>query len=99
MPNCFQLFSTVNPQGGAVSLNKIDEEVCTLLGAEVHPKFYGGTGDNAFNWFDTIGYQIACGKSLGSSELREYYTTSSLWKEELPVILKIMDYLEENYTS
>src|SRR4051812_30972376 len=98
MPQCFQLFNKVNSQE-AVSLNRIDEEVCNLLGSQVHDRYYGGTGENSFNWFDTIGFQIACGKPLGSEELKEYYTSSSLWKKELPVILRILEYLESNYTS
>ncbi len=74
MPQCFQLFplnSDSPKESGAVSLSRIDEEICQLLGSQVHDRFYGGTGENSFNWFDTIGFQIACGKPLGSSELRD----------------------------
>lgn len=98
MANCFQLF----PKGSttAISLNKLDEEICEILNVPVHPKHYGGGFvEGAFNWFDTIGFTIAMGKSLEEGEVREHYRNSDLWQEELPVIEKILDYLEENYTS
>jgi len=92
MPSCFKLFKKTD--GQAQSLNKLDEEICTLLGVPVHPKKYGG---HIYNWFDTVGFQIATGKDLGSQELRDHYL-SPMWIEDTWII-KVIDYLEDNYTS
>ena len=100
MPSCFQLFK----DGEAQSLNKIDEEICNLLGVEVDSICYGGKPNDikSFNWFDTIGFTIATSdeKFLGSQELKDHYTKNSMWnKEEIEKILKIIEYLETNYSS
>jgi hypothetical protein len=58
MPNCFQLIRKTDPQAGPVSLNLIDREVCDYMGVECRPARY------AYGWFDTIGFQIASGKSF-----------------------------------
>ena len=58
MPRCFQLLDKQTNE--AISLNLIDEQICKdVLNVPPHPKFYGG---DTFNWFDTIGFQIAMGK-------------------------------------
>lgn len=89
MPNCFQLLK----DGSPVSLNKLDEDICKdVLHVEPHPKFYGG--ENQINWFDSIGFQIAMGKELGTEELRK-----EVIDYEMPQLVKILDYLEERYTS
>jgi len=96
----FQLLSktTKEPQ----YLSQIDELICAqCLNVPVHPKKYGGDGSgNSFNWFDTIGYMLASGKSLedGDNSVREYYRSSRLWAEELPIIEKIIDFLQARYT-
>ena len=99
MPSCFKLLDKQTKE--AVSLNKIDENICKeVLGIPVHDKKYGGGYvPGSFNWFDTIGFQIATGKPLGSQELRDHYLKSDMWAEEAPVIGKILDHLEARYTS
>ncbi len=97
--DCFQLFK--KGESSAVSLNKIDEEICmNVLNVSVDDKKYGGGFvENGFDWFNTIGFQMSQGKALGSQELKDYYSTSTLWAEEAPIIEKIITYLENNYSS
>jgi hypothetical protein len=99
MPSCFQLLDKQSNE--AVSLNKLDEDICKdVLNVPVHEKKYGGGYvKGAFNWFDTIGYHIATGMPLGSQELRDHYLKSDIWAEEAPIISKILDYLEARYYS
>lgn len=93
MPSCFQLFSKDNPTD-AVSLSKVDEEICSLLNIPVHNRFYG---NGEVNWFDTIGYMIATSNDLqlGVPELRDKMKDWELDKR----FFQALDYLEENYTS
>lgn len=96
MPQCFELFN--KHTGESVCLNVLDEQICKdVLNVPVHPRLYGGEG--GFNWYDTIGFQIACGKQLGSQELRDHYLKSDMWADEAPVIERILNYLEDNYRS
>ena len=95
MPKCFELIDKTTNQ--KTCLNKVDEEVCSLLNSDVHPKRYGGTGANAFNWFDSIGLQIATLQPDSFAPVRKYYSESSIWKEEWPTIKKIIDFLESKY--
>tara|TARA_R110002167_G_scaffold1337_1_gene5922 strand:+ start:12689 stop:12994 length:306 start_codon:yes stop_codon:yes gene_type:complete len=97
MSNNFQLID--NKTNEAVAVNQIDKEICDLLDVDVHPKFYGG---DQYNWFNTIGFQIAMGKPLGSEELRDYITDTSPngWSKEWAEMGKtVLDYLESTYTS
>jgi hypothetical protein len=93
MPNCFQLF--LKGSSEPVSLNKIDEELCQLLGKPVHFKQY------VVMWYDVIGWTIAVnGYALGSKELREKVEEyDKLMDEDQGALIKCLDYLEENYTS
>jgi len=92
MANYFQLFKKGSDL--AEELNSVDEAICAHLGKQVHPEKY------CCGWFDTIGYLIASGRPLGGDELRikvnEWYEHS---EEKLQVALKILTFLEENYTS
>jgi len=99
MPSCFQLLD--KQTGEAVSLNRLDESICTeVLNVPTHDHMYGGGYvPGGFNWFDTIGFQIATGKPLGSQELRDHYLKSEIWADEAPVIGRVLDYLEARYTS
>lgn len=96
---CFKLYSKETNE--AVSLNKLDEDICNeVLNVPVHEtKYGGGYVEGAFNWFDTIGFQIASGKDLGSQELRDHYLKSDMWAEEAPIVERILNYLEERYRS
>ena len=93
MPSCFQLLDKVSNQ--PVSLSLVDELICReVYQTEPHPKWYGG---DVFNWFDSIGFQIATGKSL--VQVREYYNSNPLWAEELPYIIPALIYIESNYNA
>ena len=100
MAQNFQLISLTT--GQPVPFTEIDEQICqNILKIPAHPKNYGGsyTDRKAFNWFDTIGFQIACGKPLHSDKLLEYYQTSDIWQEDLNVIIEIIYLLRKPYES
>lgn len=82
-----------------VRLSLLDDEICrNVYNVEPHPKLYGST---VFNWYDTIGFMLATGMSLedGDNSVRNHYVNSDLWKEELPIINQVIDYLQSKYTS
>jgi len=94
MAQCFQLLDKQTNE--AVSLSVIDEQICNeVLHTPVHPKYYGG---DKFNWFDTIGFQIATGKDLHSEELVNHYN-NDLWADEYPLVKDIVSFLRERYVS
>lgn len=72
-------------------LVKIDEELCALLGEPVDPKNW------VLNWYGTIGFMLACGETWEGvrEETKECFEDSIT----LPSRLRILDYLEKNYTS
>lgn len=90
MPNCFQLFRKGSTE--PAKLSTVDEEICQLLGIAVHTTLY------CEGWFDYIGFAYACGKdnSYLRADLQEHYEPESEW---FPNMLRIVDYLEANYTS
>ena len=93
MPNCFQLFNKATKE--PVSLIHVDELICKdVYNTEPHPTNWGS---NVFNWYDSIGYQIACGKTL--SQCKDYYSNSDIWADELPTILSVISYLDNNFTT
>lgn len=96
MANNFQLF----PKGSstAARLFDVDEEICTkVLSVPVDDKVYGGAHSEAsFDWFNIIGYNIAAGDELGSQKLREVVAR---WTDNDPIGVKVLAYLEENYSS
>ena len=96
MANNFQLF----PKGSntAARLFDIDEQICTkVLNVPVDAKNYGGAhSKNSFDWFNIIGYNIAAGDKLGSQELRDVVAK---WTDNDLIGVKVLQYLEDNYTS
>tara|TARA_R110000851_G_scaffold96834_1_gene210052 strand:- start:313 stop:618 length:306 start_codon:yes stop_codon:yes gene_type:complete len=97
MPNNFQLTCKITKK--LVAINQIDKEICSLLDVPVHPKRYGG---DEYDWFNIIGFKIAVGSPLGSEELRNYVTDTSSNGWGLASATKgekILDYLENTYTS
>lgn len=80
MPNCVQFIRKSDDR--AVSLNKLDEELCGVIGEEVHPKNW------CREWFNIIGFWAAMGKTWDEIRVcvddREYYG-------------QILDHLEMNY--
>lgn len=80
--NAFQI---LNNENTPIPINKLDEEVCLIVGVEPHPKRYCLLGkredyksnwdyiSSCSNWYDTIGWMIASeGKSL--QDILDYYT-------------------------
>lgn len=89
MPNCFQLIS--KSTGLATKFVEIDRDICQHLNVPCDPvHWYMG-------WYDTIGWLIAVtGLSLGTPEIRARVTNMP---QESETLLKVLDYLEEHYTS
>ena len=80
-----------------ISLSLLDEKICKeVYETEPHPTWYGG---NIFNWFDTIGFQLASGLTLedGDNSVRHYYKHNEMWIEEFPIIEKVIDYLQKHF--
>jgi hypothetical protein len=93
----FKLFDKQTKE--EISLVKIDELICQdVFHCTPHSKWWGG---EVFNWYDTIGFQLACGLELedGHNSVREHYKNSEMWKEEFPLIDSVISYLQESYTS
>ena len=96
IPNCFAL--TKKGEKEPTTLNTIDKELCELLGVEVHPQYY------VAGWYNCIGFLIATKDEcvLGSQELRnavEEWFSDGDDNERKEDMLKMLAYLEENYTS
>lgn len=92
MANYLTLFDKTSKE--AVSLISIDERICReVYNVEPHDVKWGS---NVFNWYDSIGFKLSTGKSM--EEVREYFSTSDIWKEELAIILLVIEFLENNYT-
>ena len=83
MPNCVSLFDKVTKQ--PVSFSEVDDAICTWFGVKPDPKYYYES------WYDVIGLAIACGRELGSQELRDAFP-KGVWHE-------IVLFLEKHYTS
>lgn len=77
-----------------VKLLDVDKEICALFDIPVHDKDWGGE-HGVRNWYDTIGFQLASGKTY--DEIRLHYVKSDLWIDELPWLLKCINYLEQRY--
>lgn len=95
----FQLFD--KETNTAQSLSLVDERICKeVLDTPVHEKLYGGgyQTDNAFNWFDSIGFQLATGKTY-DEVLAHYEGQPEYWGKEMPVIRKVVEFLRANYNT
>lgn len=76
-------FQILDNQGNAIDINQLDKEVCELMGVEQHKKWYCTLGKRedhpsrwefllrTSNWYDTIGWMIAEGKSF--EDILAYY--------------------------
>jgi hypothetical protein len=92
MPNCYQLYRKGETRGGITptypaTLQSVDEAICQHFGVPVHPKYWFR------DWHNIIGFKIAMGSALGSSELRQWIT------ENADDLLDVLAFLETNYTS
>jgi len=81
--NAFQILDKNN---NAIPINKLDEEVCKIVGNEKDSKWYCTLGrredhesnwafiSKTTNWYDSIGWMIAEGKSF--QNILAYYAES-----------------------
>lgn len=93
MPNCFSL--TRKSGGGPVSLTQIDEEMCRHFGVACHPtKWY-------HYWYDTIGFDLACGGTFAKmrAKLIEQISEDDPESEWDKRTLEIVDWLDANFES
>lgn len=95
MGACFNL--TKKGESSPTSLNRIDEEICDLLGIEVHPRRW------AYAWYDYIGWELAFGHSFETIRKKIQKDSDGVTdKEDLDFyaqMLKIANFLEENYVA
>jgi len=86
MPNHVNFY----PKAGGTKADfvAIDEELCELLGKEIHPKHWVN------NWYNCIAFDLACGSSF--DKLRGHYARYD--DPEDKEMIKIIDYLDDNYT-
>jgi hypothetical protein len=95
-PNCFQLVRKSDPGAGPVVLNRLDEEICALVGDPVHPRSY------CRGWFDSIGFDLSMGKKWTQirAEIVERNADDKRAGYYNPDfdLLPILDYLEKNFT-
>ena len=94
MANYFQLIS--KKTGEATSFNTIDDELCAHFGYDVNPEQYFA------GWYQSIGGRIASGRSF--EEIRKQFIEHGLehdgkHKELYDMLVKILDYLKDNYDS
>lgn len=95
MPVCFQLYK--KGEQSAATLNSIDEAMCVHFNQPVDPKKY------LAGWYDTIGFKLAMGKNWEQIRV-DFRELAVEWPDEdtqmwVRTMLKITDWLEENYTS
>lgn len=91
----FQLLDKKTNQ--PIELTKVDEDICRkVYKCEPHHKFWGG---EVFNWYDSIGFQLATGLKLedGPNGVRNYYNKAWSQEEELPLINKVITFMQKNY--
>ena len=93
MPNCIQF--TKKGSDRPISMNKLDEEICGVLGVEVHPTAY------VVMWFDRIAGRLAVGASWEDIEATfKREMTEAEDEEEVEyrmAQLSALNYLRENY--
>lgn len=90
MPNCFQL--TRKGEREPATLVSVDEAICAHLGCRVDPVRY------AHEWYDSIGFALAMGDTF--DKIRNSYIKNDYYRPEYKaVMVKIVDFLEANYTT
>ena len=79
-----------------VSMREVDKEICALLDIPQDDKYCGGKY-GGYDWYDTIGYQLASGKTY--DQVRLFYAKSTICYDSLHWLMKCINYLEEKYES
>lgn len=99
MPNFYTL--TKKEAKEPTALQKIDEELCALFNAPVHPKYYIYAWENTIGWMIAVnGYdwdQMRERLERVATESKEPLTDSDL--EWYAAILRIIDHFEKHYTT
>jgi hypothetical protein len=97
MPNCVQFFRKSDISRTPVVLNRLDEEICKHMNIPVHPTGW------CCGW-SVIQFEAALGKTL--SDISAFYKAEveeckeNDWDSTLEEnLLKIAQYLEENFTT
>lgn len=99
MPNCFSLTRIGDSEPTA--LDMIDRDLCQTFGIAYSPKLY------ACQWFDAIGFLLACGKSWDDivDNLNGYITQSELngnasdYREMDYMHLAFVHHLRQHYVA
>lgn len=92
MPNCFQLIRKSDPEAGAVSLQRIDEEMCLHFNEPCHPERWFR------NWYNSIGMSLAFGRTF--EELRKRPEEDGDWEpEDVQEWVSMIDWLDANFTT
>lgn len=99
MPNCFAL--TRKGETEPVVLQKLNEELCAMLGEPVHERFW------THSWYDIIGFKLAMGRSWDDIDhvLAEYVMHDIMdGRSDENVqysadLLTISHYIQTNFTS
>lgn len=86
----FQLYKLGDPKEESLTFNKVDEEICQMLGVEPHHRFYGGNCENGFDWYNSVGFALASGQSY--SNLMKSASESGSMIER-----KVILFMNENY--
>lgn len=107
MPNCFCFQDRFT--GESVDFNKIDSELCNHFGVEVNekyflsldPRFDNSTAKAPLNWYDAIGFQLACGEKIENmiaeqkSVFEDDFDDSD--RQNHSRFVEILEFLEKNY--
>jgi hypothetical protein len=95
MTNCFSLTRKSDLQSGAVSLQQIDNEMCSRFGVVHDP-------NNSYHlWVNTIGLALSTGQTFGDiiqechTSITEYPESASYYETKL----KIAEYLTQHFVS
>jgi hypothetical protein len=95
MANSFSLTRKIDLDSGPVSLRQVDEEICAHFKIVPHPKDYYHA------WFDTIGFELATGRSFAEiirrchEDIAAYPDNSKYYKRKLD----IAEYLDKHFIS
>lgn len=87
MPNCVRFIN--KETSTAIQLNLLDEELCLLVGDEVHPTRW------CRNWFDVIGFMAAMGDSY--ADIRGKFEAGNWGEHAMERFGEMLTHLEEKY--